>query len=138
MGEAPAPRRLAVDVLLSLFGSDRADARGHYRRFVREGVGKGIWEGLRQQIYLGDAAFVERMQAKAKVQGDVLTVPRAQRRPSAPALADIVAAHRDRNTAIVAAYATGAYSYREIVEHFGVHLATMGRIVRQAMQQCEN
>ncbi|MEA3275746.1 MAG: helix-turn-helix domain-containing protein [Pseudomonadota bacterium] len=39
---------------------------------------------------------------------------------------------------MVAAYATGAYSYREIAAHFGVHLATVGRIVRGAMQQCEN
>ena len=38
----------------------------------------------------------------------------------------------------VAAYATGAYTYREIAEHLGVHLATVGRIVRKAMQQCEN
>jgi transposase len=28
-----------------------------------------------------------------------------------------------RNDAIVAAYATGAYSYREIAEYFGLHLA---------------
>ncbi len=31
-------------------------------------------------------------------------------------------------------YATGAYSYREIAEYFSVHLATVGRIVRTAMQ----
>ena len=138
MGEAAVPKWLAVDGLLSQFGSDRDDAREHYRRFVFDGVGRGIWEGLHQQIYLGDEAFVERMQAKAKVQGDVLTVPQAQRRPPAPALADIAAGHRDRNTAIVAAYATGAYNYREIAGYFGVHLATVGRIVRHAMQQCEN
>ncbi len=54
MGEAPAPKWLAVDGLLSQFGSDREDAREHYRRFVFDGVGRGIWEGLRQQIYLGD------------------------------------------------------------------------------------
>ena len=46
--------------------------------------------------------------------------------------------HEERNVAIVSAYATGAYSYREIAEHFNVHLATVGRIVRNAMQQCEN
>ena len=30
------------------------------------------------------------------------------------------------------------YSVPEIAEHFSVHLATVGRIVRTAMQQCEN
>ena len=35
--------------------------------------------------------------------------------------------------AMVAAYATGAHCYREIAEYFGVHLATVGRIVRKAM-----
>jgi len=78
------------------------------------------------------------MQAKAQVQGDVLTVPKAQRRPPAPALSDIAASHPERNTAIMAAYATGAYSYREIAEQFGVHLATVGRVVRRSMQQYGN
>ena len=137
-GEAPVPKWLAVDRVLSQFAAHRADARERYRRFVLDGVGRGIWEGLRQQIYLGDEAFVERTQAKAKVHGDVLTVPRVQRRPPAPALADIAAGHRDRNAAIVAAYATGTYSDREIAAHLGVHLATVGRIVRSTMQQCGN
>ena len=44
----------------------------------------------------------------------------------------------DRNAAIASAYATGAYTYREIAEYFGVHLATVGRIVREQMQRCEN
>lgn len=44
---------------------------------------------------------------------------------------------RDRDKAIMAAYATGAYNYREIAEHFCIHLATMGRIVRAHMLQCE-
>lgn len=135
IGEAPVPKWLAVNGLLRRFGSRRADAREHYRRFVREGIGQTVWDGLRQQIYLGDQAFVERMQAKVKVRGDVLTVPQAQRRPPAPALADISANHPDRNTAILVAYRTGAYSYREIAEHFGIHLATVGRVVRRAMQQ---
>ena len=44
----------------------------------------------------------------------------------------------DGNAAMVAAYATGACSYREIAEHFHVHLVTVGRIVRKWIQQCEN
>ena len=138
LGEAPVPKWLAVDGLLSQFWTGREEARRRYRHFVLKGVGQGVWEGLRQQIYLGDESFVEDMQAKMQVDGDALTVPLVQRRPPAPSLADIAASHGERNAAIVAAYATGAYSYREIAEHFDIHLATVGRIVRGGMLQCEN
>ena len=138
IGAAPAPKWLAVDGLLSQFGSARDQARRRYRAFVREGVGRDIWQGLRQQIYLGDEAFVKRVQAKAQIEGDTLSIPQAQRRPPAPPLAEIAAQPGGRNAAIVAAYATGAYTYREIAEYFGVHLATVGRIVRGTMQRCEN
>jgi len=47
------------------------------------------------------------------------------------------AKHRERNDAIIAACASGCYSYREIAEFFGIHLATVGRLIRQAMPQCE-
>ncbi len=53
-----------------------------------------------------------------------------QRRVAAPALAKIDARYRERNDA---AYATGAYSYREIAEYYGLHLATVGRIIREQM-----
>ena len=138
MGEVPVPKWFAVDSLLSQFGTEREEARQHYRRFVLDGVGQGLWEGLRQQIYLGSDAFVQRMQAKVKIEGDALSVPQAQRRPPAPSLANIAASHGGRNAAIGVAYATGAYSYREIAEHFSIHLSTVGRIVRRAMQRCEN
>ncbi len=39
---------------------------------------------------------------------------------------------------IYAAYATGAYSYREIAEYYGLYLATVGRVIRGRMLQCEN
>ncbi|MDT8384348.1 MAG: transposase [Gammaproteobacteria bacterium] len=134
LGDAPVPGWLATDVTLARFGRRRAEARRRYNEFVLEGIsGNSIWEGLRQQIYLGDEKFVARMQKKADVQGDELSIPRAQRRGPAPTLAKIAARHRTRNDAIIAAYATGAYSYREIAEHFGIHLATVGRLVRTRM-----
>ena len=86
---------------------------------------------MRQQIYLGDEAFVQRMQSRVAVAGDAATVPRVQRRPPPLPLAALAAPRRD--AAMVAAYATGARCYREIAEYFGVHLATVGRIVRKAM-----
>ncbi|MEA3277849.1 MAG: hypothetical protein U9Q81_21715 [Pseudomonadota bacterium] len=81
VGEAPVPDWLAVDGLLREFGTNRKEVRIRHRRFVLEGAGQdGLWDGLRQQTYLGNEKFVQRMQARAQVSGDLLTVPRAQRR----------------------------------------------------------
>jgi putative transposase len=138
VGEVAPLKLLSTDGILSLFGGPRAVARQRYASFVAAGVGKeSIWSGLRQQIYLGDEAFVARMQAQALIHGDALSIPVAHRRAPAQSLADIAKRHPNREGAIVAAYATGAYSYREIATHFGVHLATVGRIVRKAMLQSE-
>ena len=93
---------------------------------------------MRQQIYLGDEAFLTRVQSKVQIAGDRLSVPQVQRRPPPASLAQIAEQSVGRNAAIVAAYATGAYTYREIADYFGVHLATVGRIVRAGMQRYEN
>ena len=139
VGEAPAPAWLATDGLLAQFGEPREEAQRRYRRFVAEGIGReSLWAELRQQIYLGDEEFVARMQAQAPVQGDTLTIPRVQRRAPPPALASFATQSQGRDEEIVAAYATGVYSYREIAQHFGVHPATVGRVVRRRMQRCEN
>ena len=141
VGQAPAPPWLATDGLLAQFGSRRASARRRYSEFVLAGIKQeSIWGGLRQQIYLGDERFIARMQKKGEPRGDALSIPRAHRRAPPPSLPAIRAKHRDRNNAILAAYATGAYSYREIAEYFGLHLASIGRIVRarMLMLQCEN
>lgn len=136
-GAAPVAHWLSVDRLRGQFGQGREQARRRYRDFVPEGKGCGIWAGLRQRIYLGDVSFVERMQARARMAGDSLSVPRAQRRSPPEALTAFLARHDGRNAGSVAAYATGAYSHREISEEFAVHLATVGRIVRGAMQRCD-
>ena len=132
IGSEDSPLWLATDGLLAAFSSRRADARRRYVKFVAEGVGgEPIWQHLNRQVYLGDDAFVARMQKRGK-RSDNVNVPRAQRRPPAPTLARIQAAHSDRDDAMVAAHATGAYSYQQIAEHFGVHFTTVGRAVRQA------
>ncbi len=138
VGEVPVPEWLAADGLLAQFGPRRGRARQRYREFVSRAAGDGpIWTALRQQIYLGGEAFVERTQRKMEIKGDELSIPKRQRRGPAPSVAAIARKHGGRNEAIVAAYATGAFSYREIAEHFGLHLATVGRIIRRAMQQGE-
>jgi hypothetical protein len=108
VGDAPVPGWLATDGLLAQFGRRRSEARRRYRKFVTEG-GASIWSGLRQQIYLGDETFVEKMQKKASLPVDQLNIPRVQRRRPAPPLEAIAAENAECNDAIVVAYDTGAY-----------------------------
>ena len=127
-GEAPA--WLAVDGLLALFADKRTLARRHYRRFVAEGLGlPPLWAQLNHQVFLGDDAFVGRAQAASESAGDDVNVPRAQRRPPAPPLAQFVG-RTNRHEAMAAAHATGQYSYQQIADAFGVHFTTVGRAVR--------
>lgn len=130
-GQVEAPRWLTTDALLSAFGTERGAAMQAYARFVAEGVkAPPLWSRLQGQVFLGDAGFMARMLAKA-AKAPALQVPRVQRRAPPPPLAEIAAAHPDRDAAIVAAHATGQYSYTQIAEFFGVHFTTVGRIVRQ-------
>jgi putative transposase len=83
----------------------------------------------RQQVFLGDDDFVERMAARAKTPSR--EVPRQQR--AQKSLAQHERAAGDRDSAIRAAYASGAYTLKAIGEHFGLHYATASRIARAGM-----
>lgn len=131
VGLEPAAPWLAIGGLLAQFAKRRSLAQQRYAQFVAEGIkAASPWSGLKGQIYLGDEKFVQRMQAHIQTAKDDVQVPLAQRRPPAPPLAAIAKRVRDRDAAIKAAHATGAYSYQQIAEHFGLHFTTVGRIVR--------
>ncbi len=131
VGLALAPDWLAVDGLLALFAKRRSLAQERYAQFVLEGIkAKSPWDDLKGQVFLGDEGFVKRMQAHLELNGDDVQIPLAQRRPLAPTLAEIEQGEADRNAAIRTAHATGAYSYQQIAEYFGVHFTTVGRVVR--------
>lgn len=132
-GVAPKPKWLTIDPLLQRFAADRAEGQRRFSAAVAADQGAAIWQQLRQQIYLGDDAFIEQMQRHMQPPRDRRTIPQQQWRPPVPPLATIAANHPQRNAAMVAAYASGGYSYREIADHFGVHLSTVGRIVRSAL-----
>jgi REP element-mobilizing transposase RayT len=136
LGMRKVPDWLTTDQLLGFFGTNRQVARTHYQGFVLAGIGKKIWDDLRHQVFLGNKGFVERMLARADIQGDLRTIPATQRRQPSPSLTELDKLYKDRNTTIIKAYATGAYSYSEIADYFGIHQSTVGRIVRK-MLQCE-
>ena len=126
-----APEWLLTHDLLAQFSLDPGKAVKKYLEFVCAGIGKNnLWGDIRQQIYLGNQGFVESILARKIDIPHDCDVPLLQKRPPAPSLLTITEQLPDRNKAIIRAYETGEYSYREIGEFFGIHFTTVGHIVR--------
>lgn len=132
IGAQPAAPWLARDRLLADFGKRRADAVRRYMAFVAEGVGaEPIWQHLKSQVFLGNEDFVARSLKQIKAAEDV-SIPRAQHRPPPSSLKDIERQYAESDAAMVAAHASGGYSYQQIGAHFGVHFTTVAKVVRRA------
>ncbi len=130
VGDAPSPGWLDVDALLFRFAEQRSVAICRYVDHVRAGVGlPSIWNDLKQQMYLGDDAFVTRTQRKAGAKVEALEVPRAQRRAPAKPLAHYVRLKLPREKAMARAYAGGDYTLADVARAFGVHYSTVSRAV---------
>jgi putative transposase len=127
IGQAPAPTWLAVAETLAMFAGQPAAARRAYARFVAEGIKAGDpLQAVKGQVFLGNAAFV----AKAKKMAAIGWREKPQRQRGSISLAGFERESADRNDAIRAAYASGAYSLQAIGDHFGLHLATISRLAR--------
>ena len=107
--------------------------RENFQCFVLEGAVQNLetWSGLKGQIYLGDKKFVSTKQNKIEKNVNDWSIPMKQKRPIAKTLLQIEKQCQDRNSAIVAAYNTGAYSQREIADYYNLHPGTVGDIVRK-------
>jgi REP element-mobilizing transposase RayT len=133
VGLEPAASWLSVAGLLSQFAEQRELAQQRYAEFVAAGIGvTTLWKNLKGQIFLGDEQFIARMQAQRQSAKEDVQIPLQQRRPPPPPLEDIEQQSPDRNAAIVAAYATGGYSYQQIANHFRLHFTTVGKIIRSS------
>jgi putative transposase len=126
-------RCLQVDWLLSQLGSNREDAIVRYQDFVRAGIGlPPVWEKLKSQIFLGETAFVERLQRQIQVEsGGLREIPKAQRRPPAEPLSHYVETFTDAKEGMRKAYESGDYTLQQIADAFGVHYSTVSRAVNQ-------
>lgn len=128
VGRVPALSWLAVGQTLALFGREPGRARRAYARFVAEGVGLADPE-VRQQLYMDDDQFIDRLGKLVARQRPAAEVPRRQQ--VVKTLATFVRESRGRDAAIQAAYASGAYTLAEIGTHFDLHYATVSRIARR-------
>jgi putative transposase len=126
--ENPLPW-LETDWLLAQFGLGRARAIRGYIDFVQAGAGlPSVWDGLRDQVFLGSEAFVERLKRQLPKERDLREVPRVRRRPPPKPLAYFLRM-RDRRQAMARAYRSGGYTMQQIADAFGVHYATVSRAV---------
>ena len=129
-GLADCPSWLATDWILSAFSAKRAEAIERYRTFVADGKNQpALWDKLKNQIYLGTDAFVQKMLSKKPSNENLSEVPLGQRRAMAKSLAHYVARSDNRDEAIALAYDSGGYGMKEIGEHFGLHYSRVSRIV---------
>ena len=123
-------------------------ARKMYAKFVSAADRDiPLWErSLRQQIYLGDAAFVERMQAKAfdehtpsastenhqaSQRPGYGPIPRAHTRPPLP-LQHWLSSSSSRDQALRRAHVEGGLSLTAIAQELGLSASRVSRLVARA------
>lgn len=124
---------LRVDSLLAAFGKKKGMAMQAYRKFVSEGKNQpSPWLELKNQVYLGDDAFVEKMMGYIDPDKDLSDIPSAQRRPAPRSLTSYDESAETRDAAIFQAYKSGGFSMKEIGDHFGLHYSRVSRILAKA------
>ena len=117
--------------LLSLFSSNISQAIDGYKHFVGGDIGEcSPFNDCKNQIFLGSAQFVAQAKSMTDRHHCTTEIPQFQRRPDPDTLARYVASSFDRNTAIVRAYMSGGYTYKEIGVYFNLHFSTVAGIVR--------
>lgn len=122
---------LTTDWVLGGFAKTRKVAWRRYREFVRQGKGQPTpWEGLTNQIYLGDERFVKDMQRQIDPEQSFDGVAKKQKRAPAKALDYYKSRYRLRDEAMARAYLSGHYTLAEVGAFFGLSYATVSRAVK--------
>lgn len=129
-GAREAPAWLHTDWLLAAFGRRLSSARKKYRQFVDDGKNQpSPWESLRNQVFLGSEAFVDELRKKIDEDRDLSEIPRSQRRQKPCSLEYYAKTAANRDESILAAYASGGYSMKQIGEFHGLHYSRVSRII---------
>jgi putative transposase len=112
--------------------ADRRRAALRYAALVAAGKGVKLWdEALAQQIYLGDAEFIERMQALIeKDAGNAKDIPRLQRRVQTKPIDYYLKRNKDRDAGICEAITKGQHSMTDVGKALGLTVSRVSRIVK--------
>jgi putative transposase len=130
-GLTPVADWLFIDWLLSCFGHDKKQAMRQYRKFVADGKGQtSPLKELRNQIYLGDDAFVETLQAMVAEDKDLSEVPSVRKRRMAKPIRKYTETAGSRDEGIYLAYRSGGYTMKAISDDPGLHYSTVSKIIK--------
>lgn len=107
------------------------DGPPKYAKFVAQGKGARLWEeALQGQIYLGNDAFVKRLQSRIDAKS-AREIPRAQRRPAGKPLTHYFHGAA-RDDAIYLAYREGGHTQTAIAEATGLSISRVSRVIATA------
>lgn len=120
--------------------ADRRRAARLYVGLVASARDAPLWSGaLRQQVYLGDEAFVARAQASAASERITAPeIPRAQRQPPTKhvqPLSSWLASCPTREVALYRAYREGGQTMTAIARELGLSVARVSQLVAKGEQQ---
>ena len=140
-GKNKPPPFLTTDWILAHFGKKRKAACENYIRFVYDGIGKkGPWDQIGGGIYLGDAQFIQ--DVEAWIDRDLISkeVPLIQRKAARPALDDLFnektrKSKKERNLRVLQAFQEHLYTQKEIGECLDLHPSYLSRLIKQLLIQ---
>jgi putative transposase len=109
---------------------ERRRAAARYADLVASAPNVPLWDSaLRQQIYLGDESFVERMQALAEPHRSAAReVPKAQRRKPR-SLAQWLSTCQSREEALYSAYTQSGIRMSEMAKEMGLSVSRVSRLI---------
>ena len=115
---------------------DRRRAADRYARLVASAPDVRLWDSaLRQQIYLGDADFVERMQALADPRNSTdEDIPKVHRR-KVHSLKQWLNSCDSREEALYRAYTESALSMTAMARELGLSVSRVSRMIAQAERE---
>jgi REP element-mobilizing transposase RayT len=114
----------------ALTDADVNEAQSRYARWVTAGLVVRLWDdALRQQVFLGDDAFVQRMQAlMSPAVATAPAIPRRQRR-SPKGLADWLRELGDRDEALWQAHTQSGLSMTVLAGELGLSVSRVSQIL---------
>ena len=131
------PAFLFTQWILSCFsGRDKNRTLERYERYIsRGGEERFSWRELRERMFLGSDAFIERVKKMLQVQNyDKRVMKAGAKNGGCLSLEEIFGGERltrrERNRRIYEAYNRQGYTLSEIAATLGIHVATVSRAVR--------